>query len=218
MQIAILGTGIVGSTIGTKLIQLGHKVRMGSRSATNEKAAEWVKANGANASQGTFADAAAFGELAFNCTAGMGSLEALQPAAAGLKGKILIDASNPLDFSKGMPPSLSVCNTDSLGEQIQRALPATKVVKALNTMNCMLMVNAARVGGGETSVFMCGNDAGAKETVAAMLKRDFGWKDVVDLGDLTAARGLEMILPVWLRLWGAFKTPNFNFKMVREPG
>jgi predicted dinucleotide-binding enzyme len=216
MNIAILGTGIVGNTIGSKLIQLGHKVRMGSRSAGNEKAAEWVKANGANASQGTFAEAAGFGEMAFNCTSGMGSLEALKLAGeANLKGKILVDASNPLDFSKGMPPSLSVCNTDSLGEQIQRALPETKVVKALNTMSAPLMVNAGQLAGGDTSIFMCGNDAGAKETVAGILKKDFGWKDVVDLGDITAARGQEMILPIWLRLWGAFKTPIFNFKMVR---
>ncbi len=216
MHIAILGTGMVGSTLGSKMIALGHKVRMGSRTAGNEKAVAWVNANGANASQGSFADAAAFGELAFNCTSGSGSLAAMEAAGpANLKGKILIDVSNPLDFSKGMPPSLSVCNTDSLGEQIQRALPGTRVVKALNTMACTLMIDAGLLAGGDTSVFMCGNDAGAKETVAGILKKDFGWKDVVDLGDLTAARGQEMILPIWLRLWGTFKTPNFNFKMVR---
>ena len=216
MDIAILGTGIVGNTIGTRLIQAGHKVRMGSRNAGGEKALAWVKANGANASQGTFADAAAFGALAFNCTSGAGALEALQAAgAANLRGKVLVDVSNPLDFSKGMPPSLSVCNTDSLAERIQRALPDAKVVKALNTMSAPLMVNPSQLAGGDHSVFLCGNDAGAKEAVIAILKKDFGWKDALDLGDISAARGLEMILPIWLRLWGGLKTPLFNFKVVR---
>jgi 8-hydroxy-5-deazaflavin:NADPH oxidoreductase len=216
MNVAILGTGVVGSTIGTKMIQLGHKVRMGSRSAGNEKALEWVKANGANASQGTFSDAAAFGELLFNCTSGMASLEALRQAGeANLKAKILIDISNPLDFSKGMPPTLNPCNDDSIGERIQKTFPETKVVKALNTLNAMLMVNPSQLAGGDHSLFMCGNDAEAKAKVADLLKKGFGWKDVVDLGDITAARGQEMILPIWLRLWGALKTPNFNFKIVR---
>jgi predicted dinucleotide-binding enzyme len=215
MDIAILGTGIVGNTLGARLIQAGHKVRMGSRKAGGEKAQAWVKANGANASQGTFAEAAAFGALAFNCTSGAGSLEALQSAGTALKGKVIVDVANPLDFSKGMPPSLSICNTDSLAEQIQRALPDSKVVKALNTMSAPIMVNPGLLAGGEHSVFLCGNDAGAKEAVTALLKKDFGWKDVLDLGDITAARGLEMILPIWLRLWGGFKTPNFNFKIVR---
>ncbi len=128
MKIGILGTGIVGNTIGTKLVQLGHDVMMGSRSKTNEKAGAWVKASGPKASQGTFADAAKFGEILFNCTNGMASLEVLKLAGAeSTKGKILIDISNPLDFSKGMPPTLSVSNTDSLGEQIQRAFPEAKV-------------------------------------------------------------------------------------------
>src|SRR5579884_123482 len=130
MNIGIFGTGMVGQTIGSKLIQVGHKVRMGSRTAENEKAAQWVAANGPRASDGTFADAAAFGEILFNCTAGAASLQALEMAgAANIKGKILIDVANPLDFSHGVPPSLAVCNTDSLGEQIQRAFPETRVVK-----------------------------------------------------------------------------------------
>jgi 8-hydroxy-5-deazaflavin:NADPH oxidoreductase len=200
----------------SRLIQAGHKVRMGSRNAGGEKALAWVKANGANASQGTFAEAAAFGAIAFNCTSGTGSLEALQAAgAANLNGKALVDVANPLDFSKGMPPSLSICNTDSLAERIQRALPDVKVVKALNTMSAPLMVNPAQLAGGDHSVFLCGNDAGAKAAVTGILKQDFGWKDVLDLGDITAARGMEMILPVWLRLWGGLKTPIFNFKIAR---
>src|SRR5690348_5079595 len=144
MKIGIMGTGMVGKTIGSKMIELGHSVKMGSRVDHNEKAVEWAKSNGDNASQGTFADAASFGELVFNCTNGAGSLEAVKLAGAGnLKGKILVDVANPLDFSKGMPPSLipSLSNTTSLGEEIQKALPDTKVVKTFNTMNCLLMVN-----------------------------------------------------------------------------
>jgi hypothetical protein len=215
MKIGILGTGIVGKTIGTKLVQLGHNVKMGSRTANNEKASEWVKASGANASQGTFAEAAAFGELLFNCTSGMVSLEALKIAgASNMNGKILIDISNPLDFSKGMPPTLSVCNSDSLGEQIQRAYPQVKVVKTLNTLNCNIMVNPSLVPGSH-DIFVSGNDAGAKAKVIDILKSWFGWKTVIDLGDITTARGTEMLLPIWIRLMGAFQTPNFNFKIVR---
>jgi hypothetical protein len=215
MKIGILGTGIVGKTIGTKLVQLGHDVKMGSRTANNEKASEWVKASGANASQGTFAEAAAFGELLFNCTSGMVSLEALKIAgASNMNGKILIDISNPLDFSKGMPPTLSVCNSDSLGEQIQRAYPRVKVVKTLNTLNCNIMVNPSLVPGSH-DIFVSGNDAGAKANVIDILKSWFGWKTVIDLGDITTARGTEMLLPIWIRLMGAFQTPNFNFKIVR---
>jgi hypothetical protein len=215
MKIGILGTGIVGKTIGTKLVQLGHDVKMGSRTANNEKASEWVKASGANASQGTFAEAAAFGELLFNCTSGMVSLEALKIAgASNMNGKILIDISNPLDFSKGMPPTLSVCNSDSLGEQIQRAYPRVKVVKTLNTLNCNIMVNPSLVPGSH-DIFVSGNDAGAKAKVIDILKSWFGWKTVIDIGDITTARGTEMLLPIWIRLMGAFQTPNFNFKIVR---
>jgi predicted dinucleotide-binding enzyme len=213
MRIGILGTGMVGKAIGTKLVQLGHEVKMGSRTANNEKAAEWVKAN-KGASQGTFSDAAAFGEMLFNCTSGMGSLDALRSVGEkNLNGKVLVDVSNALDFSKGMPPSLLVCNTDSLGEQIQRAFPNVKVVKALNTMNCNLMVNPSLVKG-EHDVFLCGNDAGAKTKVKELLQ-SFGWKSPIDLGDLTGARGMEMILPLWLRLMGVYQSPNFNFKIVR---
>jgi predicted dinucleotide-binding enzyme len=212
MKIAILGTGVVGSTIGTKLVQLGHEVKMGSRTADSAKAATWVKAAGGRASQGTYADAAAASELAFNCTAGVGALEALEATGArNLAGKILIDVSNPLDFSRGLPPSLSVCNTDSLGEQIQRAFPATRVVKALNTMNCQVMVDPGRVPG-EHTVFLCGNDDTAK-AAAAELITSFGWPAgaLIDLGDISAARGTEMLLALWLRLMGSFGHADFNF-------
>jgi predicted dinucleotide-binding enzyme len=214
MKIAIFGTGTVGNAIATKLAQLGHEVKMGSRTADNAKAAAWVKANGAKASQGTFAEAAAFGELLFNCTAGVGSLAALEAAGKkNLAGKVLVDVSNPLDFSKGMPPSLTVCNTDSLAEQLQRAFPDTKVVKALNTMNANLMVDPSLVKG-DHDVFICGNDADAKGHVTEILK-GFGWKHVVDLGDLTAARGQEMFLALWVRLYGAGGSPMFNVHVAR---
>lgn len=215
MNIGVLGTGMVGNTIGSKLIQLGYNVKMGSRTANNEKAAAWVKSNGANASQGTFADASAFGEILFNCTAGMASLEVLKMAGEkNLNGKTMIDISNPLDFSKGMPPSLSVSNTDSLAEQIQRTFPQLKVVKSLNTMNCYVMANPSLVPG-DHNVFVNGNDAGAKTKVKDILK-SFGWKEnnIIDLGDITASRGTEQILPIWVRLMGTFQHPMFNFRIV----
>jgi predicted dinucleotide-binding enzyme len=205
---------MVGATLGTKLIQVGHEVKMGSRSANNEKAIEWAKQNGNRASYGTFADAAAFGEMVLNCTAGTVSLAALNAAgASNLKGKVLVDVANPLDFSKGMPPTLSVCNSDSLGEQIQRTLPTVKVVKAFNTMNCKVMVEPSLVSG-EHDAFLCGNDAQAKEKVMDVMK-SFGWKSIIDLGDITAARGMEMLLPIWMRLWGLYQNRPFNFRIAR---
>lgn len=216
MKIGIFGSGMVGTTIGSKLVSLGHEVRIGSRESDNEKAAAFRAAAGPLASQGTFAETASFGELLFNCTLGSASLAALEAAGTGnLRSKILIDVSNPLDFSKGMPPTLFVGNTDSLGEQIQRAFPETRVVKALNTINCSVMVDPARVGDGSHDVFVSGNDAEAKSTVAELLRGWFGWKNVVDLGDITSARGTESYLLLWLRLWGALRTGDFNVKIVR---
>ena len=215
MNIGIFGTGTVGTTIGSKLVHLGNKVKMGSSTSGNEKAVAWVKENGNNALQGTFEDAAAFGEIIFNCTSGQGSLEALKSAGEkNLSGKILIDIANPLDFSKGMPPSLTVCNTDSLGEQIQRAFPNTKVVKTLNTVNCKIMVDASLLPG-DHDMFICGNDSTAKNTITDILKNWFRWKSVIDLGDITNARATEMLLPIWVRLFGIFQSPNFNFRIVK---
>jgi 8-hydroxy-5-deazaflavin:NADPH oxidoreductase len=216
MNIAILGTGMVGNAIGTKLVQRGHYVKMGSRTATNEKASAWVKTNGTHASHGTFADAASFGEIVFNCTHGVSSIDALKLAGAqNLKNKILIDIANALDFSKGMPPTLVVCNTDSLAEQIQRTFPDTKVVKALNTVNCNLMVNPGLVANGDHDIFISGNDEEAKTTTTKILQDWFGWKSVIDLGDITTARATEMLLPIWVRLMGKYQSPNFNFKIIR---
>jgi len=214
MRFGVLGTGTVGAAVGTKLVSLGYAVRMGSREAANPKARDWAAGQGARASVGTFADAAAFGEIVFNCTAGTGSLEALGAAGdANLRGKVLVDVANPLEFQKGMPPSLfTAAAGDSLAERIQKAFPDAKVVKALNTVNAGVMGHPERVPG-ETDLFVAGNDSGAKERVAALL-REFGWKSVIDLGDVTAARGLEAYLLLWLRLWGALQTPNLNVRVV----
>jgi 8-hydroxy-5-deazaflavin:NADPH oxidoreductase len=215
MKIGVLGTGMVGDTIASKLVSLGHEVKMGSRSATNEKALAWQKKAGAGASAGTFADAAAFGEILFGCLNGGTALEALKQAGAeNLKGKILVDLANPLDGSKGFPPTLSVVNDDSLGERIQRAFPEARVVKTLNTVNVIVMVDPGKLAGGDHTMFMAGNDAEAKGRVREILTA-FGWRDVIDLGDITNARGLEMYLPLWVRLFGHFKSPAFSVKVVR---
>jgi predicted dinucleotide-binding enzyme len=214
MKIAIFGTGTVGATLGGKLVTLGHEVMMGSRTRDNPKALAWVKAAGGKASQGTFAEAAAFGEIVLNATAGAHSLAALQAAGArALANKILIDASNPLDFSKGMPPTLTTCNTDSVAEQLQRAFPDARVVKALNTTTADVMVDPSILPG-ETDMFISGNDAAAKAQVTELLGSWFGWKHVHDLGDITAARGQEMFVIFWVRLYGALGTPRFNLHAV----
>jgi len=215
MKIGILGTGMVGGTIGSKLVALDHEVMMGSRTAGNERAAAWAKAAGARASHGAFVDAAAHGELVFNCTAGGGAVDAVQAAGTdNLRGKILIDVANPLDFSKGMPPALLFPADDSVGERIQRALPDTKVVKALNTVNHEVMVDPGRVPG-DHDLFISGNDAAAKARVTGLLRDWFGWSSIVDLGDITTARGTESYLPLWIRLWGTLGTADFNIKVVR---
>ena len=216
MRIGVLGTGMVGHALATKLVQLGHEVKMGSRTEGNEKATAWAETAGANASHGTFADAAEFGELIVHCTAGMHALAALGEAGvANLSGKVVIDVSNPLDFSGGMPPTLAVCNTDSLGEQIQSTFDDARIVKALNTMNCNVMVDPSLVPG-DHAVMICGDDADAKRQVRELLK-SFSWpaERIVDLGGIRAARGLEMYLPLWLSLMGATGGPNFNIAVLR---
>lgn len=218
MKIAVLGTGMVGDTIGSRLIELGHEVKMGSRTTDNEKAKAFVAKHQGKASSGSFADAAAFGEIIFNCTAGGASVEALKMAgAANVDGKVIVDIANPLDFSKGAPPSLipALSNTNSLGEEIQKNFPSAKVVKTLNTMWCGLMVNPAMINNGEHTNFICGNDTEAKQQVKALLNQ-FGWKNenILDLGDISSARGTEAVLPVWLRIWSATQNGAFNFKVV----
>jgi 8-hydroxy-5-deazaflavin:NADPH oxidoreductase len=228
MKIAVLGTGMVGRTIAAKLVSLGHDVTIGTRDVDALMAqtegpmggqlptfSEWNAANPV-VGMGTFADAAAGGEIVFNATSGMVSLKVLESAGAdNLAGKILVDISNPLDFSQGFPPSLSVCNTDSIAEQIQAAFPDARVVKTLNTTNAAVMVEPGSVAGGDHTMFVAGNDEAARADVTAILTDWFGWSDVIDLGDLTGARGIEMILPLWIRLMGQLGTPSFNFKIAR---
>lgn len=217
MKIAVLGTGMVGETIGSKLVELGHEVMMGSRSANNEKATSFAEKHPGKASAGTFAQAAAFGEIIFNCTKGVETINVLTAAGEdNLNGKVLVDISNPLDFSKGMPPTLTVCNTTSMAEEVQSAFPKVKVVKSLNTMWCGLMVDPGLVSGGDHNVFMSGNDQEAKNSVAGILK-SFGWQEnnIIDLGDIKTARGTEMILPLWLSLFMSTNNGAFNIKVVR---
>jgi predicted dinucleotide-binding enzyme len=230
MKISIIGTGTVAQTIGSKLIDLGYDVMLGTRNVQEKLSAkekdsygnppfsEWNKLN-ARAKLGTFEEAAAYGELVINATHGAGSIAALKLAGAkNLAGKILIDISNPLDFSKGMPPGLlpGLHNTNSLGEEIQKTFPDTKVVKTLNTMWCGLMVNPDMIGKGDHINYISGNDPDARAEVKKLLKK-FGWKDesLLDLGDITGARATESFLPIWLRVMGVIKTGAFNFRLVR---
>ena len=224
MKVGVLGSGVVGQTIGTKLAERGVEVVLGTRTPNklDEKRgmggplSEWTTKAGKNGRLGTFAEAAAHGDIVINATSGTGSLEALELAGSeNLDGKILIDIANPLDFSKGMPPSLTICNTDSLAEQIQKAFPRAKVVKTLNTTTANDMVDPNQVAGGDHDIFVSGNDAEAKQRVMSLLKEWFGWKSVIDLGDITTARGTEMLLPIWVRLWSALGSPMFNFKIAR---
>jgi 8-hydroxy-5-deazaflavin:NADPH oxidoreductase len=226
VKIAVLGTGIVGRTMAARFADLGHEVAIGTRDpqATltrsepdamgNPPFSTW-RADHEGIALRTFAEAAQQAEVVVNATSGEASVDVLtQAGAANLAGKVLIDIANPLDFSQGFPPTLFVKDTDSLGEQIQRAFPDAKVVKTLNTMTAALMAEPGRAGGGDHSVFVSGDDDDAKKTVVDLL-HGLGHTDVIDLGDLSTARGTEMLLPVWLRLMNALGTPMFNFKIAR---
>ena len=226
MKIAVFGTGTVGPAVAGALAKLGHEVVIGTRDPQATLArteagpmggvpfAQWHAEHG-DIALTTFAEAAAGSEIVVNATNGTGSLDALTAAGAdNLAGKVIVDIANPLDFSQGFPPSLNPVNTDSLGEQIQRAFPDARVVKTLNTMNAGVMADPASVAGGDHSVFVSGNDTDAKTVVAGLLA-DLGHRDIIDLGDITTARGTEMLLPIWLRLWGAFGNADFNFKIAR---
>lgn len=223
MNIGIVGSGNVGQTVGRRLAALGHAVVLGTRNPARLDEARpmaaplraWLAEAGPAARVGTFADAAAHGELVINATAGAATLDALPLAGeAHLGGKPLADISNPLDFSRGFPPTLSVQNTDSLGEQIQRAFPSTRVVKTLNTMSASVMVDPGGLAGGDHTVFLSGNDADAKAQVAALL-RTLGWRDILDLGDITTARGTEMFVALWVRLYGMLGSAAFNVRVTR---
>jgi len=211
----VLGTGTVGRTIATKLIELGHEVTMGSRSAGGETATAWAGGAGERASEGDFAAAAEFGEVVVNATAGTASLAALEQAGpANLAGKVLIDIANPLDTSGGMPPRLAFVNDTSLAEEIQTAVPNARVVKTLNTVNASVMVDPGQLAE-PTDVFVSGNDEAAKAEVVLLLE-EFGWERdrIRDLGDISTARGPEMYLALWVRLWGAIGSAGFNVRIV----
>jgi predicted dinucleotide-binding enzyme len=215
MKVGVLGTGMVGSAIATRLVELGHEVRMGSRQAGSEKAVKWAESAGDRASSGDFADAASFGEIAFNCTAGDGSVDAVTSAREGLADKLLIDVANALDFSNG-PPVIEATDRDSLAEQIQRAVPDAHVVKSLNTVNNDVMVDPALVPGDHV-IFLSGDDQEAKRQATEVLG-EFGWPEdrVIDLGDITTARGPEAYVGLWLRLMGALGSSQFNIGLFRN--
>jgi 8-hydroxy-5-deazaflavin:NADPH oxidoreductase len=206
MKIGVLGTGMVGNAIASKLITLGHDVMMGSRTADNRKATDWASHAGTRGRSGTFADAATFGEMVFNCTHGATSMAALKAAGQEhLSGKIVVDVANVL------PPDDRT--SESLGEQIQKAFPRANVVKTLNTVNCELMVNPTTLSASHT-LFVSGNDDGAKHAVRDLLE-SFGWSDILDLGDISTARATESYLPLWLAASKALGTMAFNVKVVR---
>jgi 8-hydroxy-5-deazaflavin:NADPH oxidoreductase len=225
MKVGIIGGGSVGQTIAAKLIANGHDVRLGIRNPSPEELAkermmakpltQWVKETGGKVV--TFADAAKHGEIIFNVTHGDASISALTMAgAANLKGKVLIDVANPLDFSQGMPPGLlqKYSHFTSLGEEVQKAFPEARVVKAFNTVSAFAMVDASFVAG-DHDLFIAGNDAGAKKAVENLARKEFGWKSIVDLGDIVGARATEHLLPLWVRLWMLGGSPKVNIKLVR---
>lgn len=226
MRIAVLGTGPVGRALAGGLVDLGHDVTVGTRDVQatmardapdafgNPPFATWLSIN-SEVTVATLAEATAGAEIVVNATSGSASLDAL--AAAGednLAGKVLVDVANQLDTGAGGLPALAVCNTDSLAERIQRRFPTARVVKTLNTMNAVVMVDPGGVGDGDHTVFLSGDDADAKSVVRDLLS-SFGWSDIVDLGDITTARGPEMVVPLWLRLFSALGTPAMQFKVVR---
>ena len=216
MKYAVLGTGMVGHTLATKLAALGHEVRMGAREATNEKAAAWAVDTGGSAGHGAYADVAAWADRVVVAVNGAHIKVVAQAIThAAVAGKTVLDVTNPLDTSHGMPPVLvrELSNTTSSGEVLQDALPSAHVVKTLNTMNHRIMVDPTRVPG-RHDVFLCGEDENAKADVRQMLA-EFGWTDPIDLGPLAAARGMEGMLPFWLRMWGAHGNAEFNYAIVR---
>jgi predicted dinucleotide-binding enzyme len=212
MKIGVFGTGDVGRSLGRAFIALGHDVKMGARAAGHEKALEWVAEMGGRASEGTFADAARFGEMLVMATLGVANPEVVRLAGPNLfTGKILIDATNPLDFSKGFPPGLTISGNDSAGELLQRLMPEAKVVKAFNTVGNRYFYKP-KFENGPPDMFIAGNDADAKKKIAELLV-EFGW-GVVDIGDIAGARYLEAMCIAWVRACGATNNWNRAFKFL----
>ena len=212
MRMGVLGSGMTAQAISARLAELGHDVVIVTRDA--DKLRGWQSSN-QRVLIGTLAETAAHGEMVFNATDGAGSLNALSMAGEeNLADKILVDVSNPLDFSDGFPPSLTVFGKDSLAEQIQRAFPMTRVVKTLNTVTARVMTHPLEVADGDHHVFISANDVEAKSQVVDLL-RSFGWTNIFDLGDLSTARGAEAYALLWVRLYGAMNTGMFNIKIMR---
>lgn len=209
MRIAVIGTGSAGRELAAGIRRIGHDVVVGTRDpeATAQRE-EWA---GSDLPLASFADAGVGADLVVNATGGQVSLEAL--AEVDLAGKVLVDVSNPLDFSGGFPPTLTVKDTDSLAEQIQRAHPEARVVKSLNTVTGAVMVDPGRLQEA-TTIFVAGDDPLARETVRELLV-ELGWVDIIEFPTLDAARGLEMWLPLWVRLMGNLGTADFNLRLVR---
>ena len=218
MRIAVLGTGVVGRTLTAGFHDLGHDVVMGTRDpastlARDDEALSRWRAEHDAVGLLTFADAASGSDLVVNATSGAATLDVLDQAGEALDGRVLLDVSNPLDFSRGFPPTLFVADTDSLAEQAQAAHPRARVVKALNTMTADLMVRPGLLPEG-TTVFVSGDDPDAKEVVTGLL-HSLGHTDVLDLGGLATARGTVMYLALGVRAMGALGTPLFNIRVVR---
>lgn len=215
MRYGVLGTGDVAQTIADKLLELGHEVMMGARSATNEKAILWAKKHGEKASCGTFADAAQFGEQVWNCVQGIHSLEALSAAGIeSLKDKILIDQTNPYFYVDGhISLAEKYMGKTSLGEEIQKFLPDTKVVKTLNYIGSVMMTKP-EILSEPVTVFYCGNDAASKEIVKEIL-HDFGWTDTFDLGDISMSRYTEMLGAFWVPVFRQLHTMEWGLRLVR---
>lgn len=224
MRVAVLGTGVVGRTLAGGLAARGHDVVVGTRdpSVTAERHlegdagptwADWLE-GASEVGLATFAQAAADADLVLNAASGDASIAVLLSAGEdNLTRKVLLDVANPLDFSRGFPPFLSVCNDDSLAERIQRTFPGAKVVKSLNTVNYALMVNPPA----GATMFVSGDDEAAKATVGGLL-RDLGWTSIADLGDLSGARGQEMYLALWVRVMSALGTAGFSMSLTMPDG
>jgi predicted dinucleotide-binding enzyme len=224
MKIAVLGTGSAGRTLAARFAELGHDITVGTRDVAttlavgdsdgNESYGTWAGQH-QDVRLATFAGAVADAEIVVNATNGSASRTVLDAAGEDSLGdKVLLDVANPLDFSAGFPPTLLVKDTDSLGEQLQRAFPRLRVVKALNTVTASVMAYPQDLAGGDHTIFVCGNDAVAKNTVNALLA-ELGHTDVIDLGDISGARGTEMYLPLWVRLMSRLGTAQFSIKLVR---
>lgn len=227
MRIAVLGTGTVGRSLASRLAYKDHEVTLGTRDievttgrttpdpSGNPPLSEWLAIQrGVRVATVTAATERA--DLVINAVSGESVIAALELAGdENLAFKVLLDVSNGLNFSEGFPPKLLVANTDSLGEQIERAFPDARVVKSMNTMNASLMLSPMQVAGGDHTVFVAGDDKGAKATVKELLE-SFGWNDIIDLGGISASRGAEMLLPAWLLLSQALETTQFQFKIARS--